>query len=87
MARSQKSQARQFALLALHAAEGTPLTDRALRDHVLRASSHAISELDAGDILRDLELDGLIVGTHSDLRDDKVWVLSDLGMIRAKQLR
>jgi len=71
----------------LHAAEGTPLTDRALRDHVLRGLSNSISDLDVGDVIRDLELDGLIVGTLSELRDDKVWILSDLGTIRAKQLR
>jgi len=87
MARSHKTQAREFALLALHAAEGVPITDRALRDHVLRGIGGALSDLDVGDVIRDLELDGLIDGTRSELRDDKVWLLSDTGAIRAKKLR
>lgn len=88
MARSHRTQqARTFALLALLAAEGTPITDRALRDHVRRGVGGTWTELDLGDVIRDLDLDQLISGTASELRNDTVWMLTEKGEIHAKQLR
>ena len=88
MARSHRTQqAREFALRALLAAEGTPITDRALRDHIRRGVGGTWTELDLGDVVRDLDLDGLIAGMASDLRNDTVWLLTEKGEISARQLR
>lgn len=88
MARTYRTQqARRFALLALLAAEGTPLTDRALRDHIRQGVGGTWTELDLGDVIRDLDLDQLISGTASEVRNDTVWLLTEKGEIHAKQLR
>ena len=80
-------QARSTVLCTLLAARGTPVSDRALRDLARRQLLGEWTELDLGDVVRDLELEGYITGITRDFDGQRVWTLTDKGQIQAQQLR
>lgn len=80
-------QARSAALRALKAADGTPMSDRNLRDTLNQMVLGDWTELDLGDVIRELELDGFIEGVVRDFDGQRVWTLSDKGAIAAAKLR
>ena len=79
-------QARSAALRAIKAADGTPISERVLRDTLKQMVMGDWTELELGDVIRDLELDGFIEGVVRKFDGQRVWTLSDEGAIAAAKL-
>lgn len=80
-------QARSAVLRALKAADGTPMSDRVLRDTLKQMVFGDWTELDLGDVIRELELDGFIEGVVRAFDGQRVWTLTDKGAITATNIR
>lgn len=77
---------RQFALKALHAAGGEPMTDDALKAAIRAVFAHvAFTAGDLNAIVRGLETDHLITGTQDEVAG-LLWALTPKGTLRAQQL-
>jgi hypothetical protein len=63
------------------------MSDRILRDTLAQMVLGDWTELDLGDVIRELELDGFIEGVVRDFDGQRVWTLSDKGAIAAAKLR
>ena len=88
MAFSQRTQqARNAILRVLLAATGIPVADRTLRDLARGQVLGEWTELDLGNVIRDLELDGYIAGITREFDGQRIWSLTDKGQIQATQLR
>lgn len=79
--------ARATALRTLKAADGIPMADRMLRDLMRQQLQGDWTELDLGDVIRELELSGYVTGTLRDFDQQRIWTLTDKGLIAAAQLR
>lgn len=87
MALSQRIvHARSTALRTLKAAEGMPMSDRTLREMIKQQCQGEWTELDLGEVIRDLDLSGYIAGTVREFDGQRIWTLTDKGQITAAQL-
>ena len=80
-------QARAAILRVVLAASGIPVADRTLRDLVRGHLLGEWTELDLGNVIRDLELDGYITGITREFDGQRIWSLTDKGQIQAAQIR
>jgi hypothetical protein len=80
-----RAEVHAFVLRALLAADGTPMSDSVLREK-LKARFGFLPSADLANYIRLLDESGHIAGTHNEFFGCIMWLLTDKGVIQAKQL-